>query len=320
MSPRPLLSVLIPTYNGEAFLAAALDSISLQADPRLECIVVDDASTDGTRMLLESYRDRLPLIIAEQDRTGNWVTNTNRALALARGEYVCLLHQDDIWLEGRLSILTEIIKRDPQVGLFLGSAFFIDLKGRRIGTWRCPLRPWPHILDQAEVIEHLLVQNFVPIPAPVFKRDLALKLGGMDESAWYTADWDLWLKLAAAGTSIYYPRPLVGFRLHPRSQTVLRTSDPDEFKAQHRAVARKHLAAWSATDDQKLRIQRLSDLSIEVNTFLAGVVHGRSRGLLRLLGSFLQLGPAGTCAYLRDSRIWERASARLRVGLEWGRS
>jgi len=137
----------------------------------------------------------------------------------------------------------------------------------------------------------------------------------MDETVWYTADWDLWLKMAAASPSMYYPRPLVGFRLHPKSQTFLRSTDPDEFRAQHTAVAARHLATWIVPDHRKQAVKRLTDVSIEVNTVLAGVVHRKSRGLFRVLAPILRLGPRGTLAYLRDSRISERASARLRARL-----
>jgi GT2 family glycosyltransferase len=313
MTDRPWLSVLIPTYNGEAFLSSTLDSIILQADKDIECVVVDDGSTDGTLDILEAYRRRFPLIVQQPGRTGNWVKNSNLALSASRGKYACFLHQDDVWLGNRLLILKVLTEEYPDVILLLNSAYFIDAQGNRLGLWRCPLPSLPARIDRDLIMRRLLVQNFVPIPAPIFKREDALALGGMDENAWYTADWDFWLKLAARGASIYHPQPLAGFRIHPNSQTVLRSSSRDDFRAQHRAVAHKHLASWNVSNPERERVRRISDFSIEVNTELAGFMHGQRGHSFRLIGYLLSLGPANAYRYLRDSRIWERASARIKA-------
>ena len=63
----------------------------------------------------------------------------------------------------------------------------------------------------------------------MFLRESAVAAGGLDETLWYTADWDLWLKLAAAGPTVYLPRPLAAFRVHPESQTATRSRSADDF-------------------------------------------------------------------------------------------
>ncbi len=315
MINTPWLSVLMPTYNGAPFLTAALDSIASQVVGGIECIAVDDGSRDSTVAILERYQDRIPLTIKVQPRTGNWVMNTNRALALARGEYACFLHQDDIWRPGRLVALRRLIDQNPGVDLILGSADFIDAKGKALGPWRCPLRSGPPFLDPSEVTKKLLVQNFVPIPAPIFKSAEARKYGGMDENLWYTADWDFWLKLASGVSALYYAPPLVGFRVHPHSQTMLRSSDPNEFRAQHRLVIERHLSRFPFPDQERARIRRISQFSIEVNTALAKTLREGTNGLSRLFLPLFSLGPAGVLTYLRNSRILERGLARIRAGL-----
>ena len=87
---KPWLSVLIPTYNGEAYLASALDSILIQGDDEIECIIVDDGSTDATLSIAQSYQDKLSLTVIQRQRQSNWVANTNYAMALAEGEYALL--------------------------------------------------------------------------------------------------------------------------------------------------------------------------------------------------------------------------------------
>lgn len=100
---KPWLSVIVPTYNGAAYLAQTLASIECQVDGNIEVIAVDDGSSDATLAILNAYSSRLPIRTIRRGRIGNWVANTNFGLAEARGEYVSFLHQDDLWLPGRSS-------------------------------------------------------------------------------------------------------------------------------------------------------------------------------------------------------------------------
>lgn len=308
----PWLSVCIPTYNGEPYLPFALESIITQGDKDIECIVVDDGSTDGTLSFIAAYQNRLRLIVHQRKRK-NWAANTNYALRLATGQYACILHQDDLWLPGRLAVLKSLIAEFPDVGFFLHAAVFIDEEGHSQGLWRCPLPPVPTVISSDMLMERLLVQNFIAISAPVFRRDLALAVGGMDEALWYTADWDFWLKLAAAGPAVYDPRPLSGFRIHSGSQTVRRSASLREFQEQLEIVFYRHFSLWHAEPSRKSQVQRAALFSIEANTVLAGIMHRQPVNPLALALHFLLLGPDGWSRYLINSRIWERMSARLRT-------
>jgi glycosyltransferase involved in cell wall biosynthesis len=312
---QPWLSVLMPTYNGEAYLRSALNSILIQDDPNIECIVVDDGSSDDTLSILGSYKDKLPLKIVQRERQGNWVANTNYALSLASAEYVCFLHQDDLWLKDRLATIKNLIERYPTANLFLHPSQFVDPKDNYLGLWQCPLPVYPSIINANTMIERLLVQNFISIPAPIFKREIALKVGGLDEKLWYTADWDFWLKIAFFGEIIYYSKPLSAFRLHPNSQTVRRSSYLQDFHQQLEIVAQKYLEQWQTSKQLKRQIRKIARFSIDVNTTLAGMVHGKKANLFKLLYAFFALGALGGYKYLRDSRIWERVYARLKIKL-----
>ncbi len=312
---QPWLSVLIPTYNGEAYLSSALDSIILQEDNDVECIVVDDESTDNTLSILNAYKDKLSIKIFQRQRQGNWVANTNYALSFARGEYVCFLHQDDLWFKNRLSIMKQLIDQFPEIGFFLHSSNFVDVKGDYLGSWKCPLPTLPEIIKPKLMTEKLLMQNFISIPAPIIKRDVALKVGGLDETLWYTADWDLWLKISACSDTLYYPESLSGFRIHDSSQTIKRSTYLQDFREQLENVAKKHLSVWDAPESTKRETEKIARFSIEVNSALAGAMHGTKPKVFELFSSFLLLGPSGWHRYLRDSRIWERVSARLKARL-----
>src|SRR4051794_34434355 len=116
---HPWLSIIMPTYNGEAFLESAIESVLSQADSRIEIIAVDDGSTDSTIQILESYRGKMALSIFERGRIGSWVANTNYGLEQAQGDYVCFLHQDDLWLDDRLRTLKSRIDESRSAVMFL---------------------------------------------------------------------------------------------------------------------------------------------------------------------------------------------------------
>ena len=95
------VSVCIPSYNGEAFIAEAITSVLAQNLQDFECLVVDDCSDDATLEIVNSLSDPKIRVCRNSTRLGlpgNW----NRCLALARGEYICLFHQDDVMLPGNL--------------------------------------------------------------------------------------------------------------------------------------------------------------------------------------------------------------------------
>ncbi len=312
---KPWLSVISPIYNGEKYLSQALDSILIQKDDDIECIVVNGESTDATMSILNSYQDKLPLKIFQKERKDNWVVKTNYALSLAAGDYVCFLHHDDYWLKDRLKIMKGLSGQFPDATLFLHPSYFIDVHGNNVGTWKCPLPFYPKIINSNLMLERLLVQNFISILGPVFKREAALKVGGLDESLWYTADWDFWLKIASCGDALYYPKPLSGFRIHPGSQTIVGSSHTQNFQEQLESVANKHLSHWEAPDPIKKEVGKIIFFSNRVNSTLASTLHGEKYDFWGLLSSFLLLGPLGWHRYLRDSRIWERTVARLRARL-----
>ena len=311
---RPWLSVLVPTFNGEAHLRPTLDSIVAEADPEVEVIAVDDGSSDGTCDVLRSYQGRLNLTL-ERRQVGNWVANTNLALERASGEFACFLHQDDCWLPGRLRAVRTLFAEFPSAGLVLHACRFVGPGGRGAGTWRCPL-PARRPVPPAATMERLLVQNFIGTPGGVFRRALALDFGGLDESLWYTADWDFWLKLSSVADTVYLPRALALFRLHAASQTATRSRSLDEFRRQMRVVLDRHTALWQAPDAlTRAAVERTATAAIEVNLALAAAYHRAPVERGRLFAALRRLRPSDWRRLARDSRLHERVLARLRAGL-----
>ncbi len=311
---RPWLSIVMPTFNGERYLQQALASIAEQDLEGIEIVAVEDGSSDSTPAILEAFAARLPLQIVPGPRRGNWVAATNLGLNVARGEFACTLHQDDGYLPGRLAAVKRLVTQRPHAALWLHPARFYDARGRDVGPWRCPLGQGGDELGSRFVLERLLVQNFVAMPGPTFRREDAARMGGLDEALWYTADWDFWLKLATRGPVAYSTRELAFFRVHEASQTMQRSRDADAFRAQLTTTFERHFPALDGTPSAHA-VERAARLSIEVNVALAFLGRGPRASLRALRRALRTLDLDVAYRYGRDSRLHERVGARLRARL-----
>jgi hypothetical protein len=223
-----------------------------------------------------------------------------------------MLHQDDLWLPGRTSAARAAIAAHPTAALLLSPSRIVDEKERPLGLWRCPL-PMGRIPSDL-LLERLLVQNFVAIPAPVIKHDAWLAVGGLDEDLWYTPDWDLYLKLACQGAAVYRGEVVTGFRIHSTSLTVTGSRNRADFAEQMLRVVHRHIEA--IRPERRASTLKAALTSCAINESLAAAAgSGAWSELLKALAALLRLPPPQALRYLRDSRLLERAWPRLRAGL-----
>ena len=308
---NPWLCVLMPTLDGAAFVADALESVARENDPGIHCIVVDGGSKDATVSVVRSFAARLPMTILERSDSTGWVWSTNLALNSAQAPNCCFLHQDDLWLSGRAAVMKRVLNEAPEVAMVAHAVRYVDRTGRNVGRLSCPWRPWPARLKAAETMPRLLVQNFIAVPGAVFRTDLAKSCGGLDESLWYTADWDFWLKLSSAGPVAYCPTELAAFRLHAGSQTARGSADQSGFEQQLEIVLERHL---ERVHELPPAVRKAARLSARVNAALAYESHGGAADWESLAAQALRAGPAAWLRYLRDSRITGRIISRIRAG------
>jgi glycosyltransferase involved in cell wall biosynthesis len=307
----PWLTVIMPTYRGEQWIDAALNSIATEAADGIEVVVIDSSPTSATLDIARKYAGGLDLHIVERSDLPMWTAKTNFGVGIAKSAHVCWLHQDDLWLPGRVAAVRGWIDTAPQASLHLAPSTIIDRDGRTLGAWRCPL-PANRELRSDLVMQRLLVQNFVSVPAPVFRKDAWLSSGGLDEALWYTADWDIWLKLAGSGSIYYHDRVTTGFRIHGGSLTMTGSRDVADFTQQMQIVLKRHSLRL---DGHPRDVERAACASIAVNIALASASAGDFSGLYRAATKVLRLGPTGIHRYLRDSRIVERLTPRVRAKL-----
>ena len=298
-----LLTVVMPVHDGARWLATALASLP-EREPRLAVVIRDSTPSGPCADLVASFADRLAIDYAWMPDVPSWTRKTNLGVAAASCDHVCTLHQDDLWLEGRFDAFVRDLESAPDAALFLSACRIVDERGRALGTWTVPVAPGR--VEGAVLRDALLVQNTVAMPAPVFRRDAYLAVGGMDETLWYTPDWDLWLKLARHGPAQYDPVPRTGFRIHGASQTM--TGSRGDLAAQLVAVLDRHLPPASPLDS-------ICRASVRVNILLARAVAGSPFDAVRGLAEIAKLGPVAAVRYLRLSRLAQRVLPRLRARL-----
>ena len=307
----PWITVIMPSYRGEQWIDASLNSLVCEATEGVEVLVIDGGPTSAARDIARSYADRLRIRVFERGDLHSWQTKTNFGVEMAESSHVCWLGVDDLWLQGRTAEIRAWIEAAPDAPLHLAPSAIVDKDGRRLGVWQCPL-PTNVELRPSLVMERLLVQNFVAAPAPVFRRDAWQGCGGLDQNLWYTADWDMWLKLAACGPIYYHNSVTVGLRIHEGSLTVTGSRDTAAFSQQMQTVLDRHLTKFGG---RSKAVERAARASIAVNAALSSASAGNPSYLLRAALKVVGLGPVGITRYLRDSRLVERVASRIRAKL-----
>lgn len=182
-----MISVCIPTYNRKEYLKQAVESVFRQTCKDYEVIVLDDGSTDGTETLIESLH--LPIRYYRQDNKGT-PQPYNRLAELARGDYICFLDSDDIFLDDALERLIKAANGSTE-HIAYGSYIRIDENGKEIGQDMKKLYA-------GDITEKLFEKIFVHCVSTLFPRKMFLENGGYDESFKVCFDYDLALRLSLA--------------------------------------------------------------------------------------------------------------------------
>lgn len=182
----PLVSVVMPSLNQARFLEKALSSVLEQSHQRLELIVADGGSNDGTLELLRQWqaRDARVRFFSEPD-TGP-AEALNKALARVRGTIVGWLNADDEYTPGAVQRALQALRSQPQWALVYGQGEHMDEAGRR-------LEPYP-TLPPHTPLARFNQGCFICQPTVFFKRTVALLLGPLDESLKTAFDFDYWLR------------------------------------------------------------------------------------------------------------------------------
>ncbi|WP_417872515.1 glycosyltransferase family 2 protein [Xanthomarina gelatinilytica] len=237
---NPTVSICIPTYNGEAYLAEALDSALAQTYPNLEIVVSDDASTDTTLEIVEKYQDKtsIPIHVFHHEPNGigaNW----NNCIKQAQGEYIKFLFQDDVLEPTCVERMVGILD-SQKVGLVGCKREFImsfENESSELQEWmetfgdlQKSIRYYKRNNENAMVLNKRLFKSPMFLKSPLnkigepsvilFKRSLIEKTGGYREDFKQILDYEFYYRvLKNKGNIAIYKKALVNFRLHENQAT-----------------------------------------------------------------------------------------------------
>jgi len=311
---EPLVSVVLPIHNGEEYLSQAIESVLGQDVERLELIVVDDASSDSSARIARGYGDRLRYLRVPKQPTS--IATTNVGMSAARGRYLCVTHQDDYLLPGKLRRHVELMERDPDIGFSYSAQWFVGPRGEPLKKLRSPLREGDYIVAGTEELRHLAVQNFLNYCNVVMRRTAYEAAGPFDEPLWVSADWGLWLRMALRYRVGYIDDLLVCYRLHPAAQTIARTQDADDWRTQALAAVDAFYATPGLPADVRSR-QELTEASVDLTVGLLDAIHGRAAPAVTALRQVVRrVGWGALPGLVHSAVIVPRAASRARMVLD----
>lgn len=229
MAELPSISIVTPCLNAAATIEEALASVTAQGYPRLEHLVVDGGSTDGTVELLERAGVRF---ISEPDR--GRAHAVNKGVAMSTGEVIGWLNADDRYEPGALRVVGEAFASDPRIAWVTGYCRIIDGDGTEI---RAPITAYKNFLLRHWSFPLYLTQNFVADPATFVRRAALEEAGPLDERYAISHDYDLWLRVGARHEPVVLERTLSSFRM--TEGTASMAGFERQFR-EHAEVARLH--------------------------------------------------------------------------------
>lgn len=222
--PRPKISVVIPTRNRAQYLSQALDSVFAQTYPASEIIVVDDGSTDDTRLKLDTLirEDRIRYFLQSQRGVS---AARNKGIEFTQCPFIAFLDSDDLFLPTKLEKQMRVFEINPHLGFVHCSFSKFNDQGKDLGirdTSRFAGKIYPGILHEWSVL--------MAMPCLLVRTEVIREIGGFDEQMTWAEDLDLWRRIARRYDVGVVPEALVRVRVHATSTSFDRSGGVSGFE------------------------------------------------------------------------------------------
>lgn len=284
-----LVSVIVPTYNRARYVGEAVESALAQdlGSESVEVIVVDDGSTDETRTVVKQYVPRVRYVWQENQREG---AARNHGAREAQGRYLAFLDSDDAWTPGKLAADVRRLEAPDRPALVYSRAENMDEDGRSQGVRRLPVH-------EGDVFWALARESFTPLSTVTVRTDAFRACGGFveDRDLSGTADWELWLRLAARWPVGFAGEAATRIRVHRRNML----GDTDWMERAMLAGVR-HVLQDPAVAERARRRERAIWAHMFVTISLNAYGNGRRERSAHWLGRAARTWP--TVAW--DTRFW----------------
>lgn len=209
--PDPLVSIVLPVYNAERYLQAALASMLAQSFSDWEMICINDGSRDQSAQMLDALVQRDPRVRVVHQENAGLVATLNRGIAIASGALICRMDSDDIAMPDRLARQVAFLRNHPEHVAVGGAILKIDADSDPLGIDRLAA-------DHAG-IEHALLHRRTGMfhPTTMIRASALSAVGGYRSEYEWVEDHDLWLRLALRGRLANLPEVVLCYRLHAGS-------------------------------------------------------------------------------------------------------
>lgn len=207
----PLISVIVPVFNGEITIRDTIESVLNQTFSDFELITIDDGSQDSSLDIISQIPDSRIKVFSYSN--AGLAASRNRGLAQASGEYISFIDADDLWTQDKLEAQLNALLANPQAGVAYSWTDYIDESSQF-------LRRGSHISVNGDVLEALLLVNLLEnCSNPLIRREAINSVGNFDESLPAAQDWDMWLRLAARYHFIVVRSPQIVYRVSSSSMS-----------------------------------------------------------------------------------------------------
>lgn len=205
---KPAISIVLPVYNCESYVADAIQSILNQSFANFELIIINDGSTDGSGSIARHFKELdARVIIIEQENKG-LVFSLNKGIEIAQAEYIARMDADDISMPNRLKLQYEKMNEDSQIAVLGSFTKIIDEHGQEVGLGFYPVH-------SNDVTRLLYRGSPVAHPAVMMRKKVVQAVGGYREKFLHCEDYDLWLRIIETGYVIAnLPKLLLKYRVH----------------------------------------------------------------------------------------------------------
>lgn len=207
----PIISIVMPAYNGERTILETLNSLQEQTFSDFEIIVINDGSTDSTLEILNNFKDpRLKIFSYEN---GGLTVARNRGLSHSSGEFITLLDQDDLWTPDKLELQLAALQQNPEAGVAYSWTCFMGANKEWFYSGN-------HVNFEGNVFADLLIDNFLDNGSnPLMRRKAIESVGEFDPVVGPCDDWDYWLRLASQYPFVLVPKEQIFYRQSSTSLT-----------------------------------------------------------------------------------------------------
>lgn len=211
MSDNPLVSIVTPSFNQAEYIEMTLQSVLRQEYEPIEYIVIDGASTDGSRDIIESYSDQLDYWISEPDQ--GQVDAINKGLRKATGEVVAWINSDDMYVAGAVQEAVNALRENPEVGMVYGDGIMVDGTNKLLDL---------HTYRTYDALD-LLCFDVLLQPTVFMRREVLNNVGLLSTDYHMVLDHDLWIRIAAERPILHVPSFWAVERTHEKAKTVAAT-------------------------------------------------------------------------------------------------